>query len=182
MCESFDDDEYYEASRRRRATRKTAASGYFVQVKDETNEGYGYWANYYDADGMPLADVESIPTMAQVDSEALAYFGVERTEEWHAARGRGSDWIEAEVRSIGSYADKPYYATRKASRRPTAFRKIAGLLCDDCGWEGDNPDLVGGPEMRSCPRCGSAAVYQEDYLQMAARKRRQAMRRRASRR
>ena len=111
------------------AKRKTAASGYFVQVKDETNEGYGYWANYYDADGMPLADVERIPTMAQVDSEALAYFGVERTEEWHAARGRGSDWIEAEVRSIGSYADKPYYATRKTAD----VYDIMNLPDDDSG-------------------------------------------------
>ena len=81
-----------------------------------------------------------------------------------------------------SCAKKQQNQNEYSGSRRRATRKVAGLLCDDCGWEGDNPDLVGGPEMRSCPRCGSAAVYQEDYLQMAARKRRQAMRRRASRR
>jgi hypothetical protein len=130
------------------SSRKTASGGiYYVQVKDETNEGYGYWANLYDADGMPLADVESIPTMAQVDSEALAYFGVERTEGWHAARGRGSDWVEADVKSTDTYADKPYYATKK---------KAYADEYDDYGL-----DVYIGD---TCPECGSGTIVEDaDY-------------------
>ena len=129
------------------ASRKTASGGMYVQVKDETAEGYGYWANLYDSDGMPLADVESIPTMAQVDSEALAYFGVERTEDWHAARGRGSDWVEAAVKDTFEYTDKPYYATKK---------KAYSDEYDEYGL-----DVYIGD---TCPECGSGTIVEDaDY-------------------
>ena len=48
----------------------------------------------------------------------------------------------------------------------TSSRKIAGLMCDECGWEGDNSDLQSG----TCPLCGSkdVYVYQDNYLSAAA--------------